>query len=111
MLLPNRAKNVHKTAMDPQRLTDLAERFALIIEGLVQAISARQDRVGGWLFFFVPNRFRLLGQELAEFAALIRSGKLFVLGPCAAASGETWSPSSSTGRAFTCSPRPRAAGR
>src|SRR4051794_39011548 len=68
-------------SMDPQRLNDLAERFALIIEGLLQAISAPQGRFGGWLFFLIPNRFRLLGRELAELAALIRSGKLFLLAP------------------------------
>ena len=83
--------------MSPQSLDDLAERFALIIDGLCDAILAQHRPFPALLFrFLLPRRLRLIRQQLAEFAALLRAGKLWTLAPSPVrtASGEALSRSS-----------------
>src|SRR3954470_2273525 len=68
--------------MNPQPFTDLAERFALIIEGLCKVISAqRRGFLTRFILHLLPSRSRLLCEQLAELAALIRSGKLLASAP------------------------------
>jgi hypothetical protein len=67
--------------MNPQPPSnDLAERFALIIDGLCKAVVTPQGPFRAVFFFFMRRRIQkeleLIGQQFAHLIELLRAGKL-----------------------------------